>query len=163
MELSLLPAVLAGTGAGLVLTAVHLGIRAAGADLRMDVTRMWSSMLGMTGGAGRAAGLGTHLVMSVAVGLLYALGFRVFDADDALWLWGLLGGLLHYGIAGLVIGAVPAIDRRVTPRIPAPGIYATDLGLADVGGFLVGHLAYGAAFGILYAVLHPAGGMAVAF
>jgi hypothetical protein len=159
-----IPAALAGLGAGAVMILARLALRAAGADLRMDVTQMWRAMLGVRGTRGFATGLGMHAVVSVLVGIAYAVGLRVlFGADDALWLWGLVGGLIHYAIAGLFLGIAPEVVHDVPERIPAPGPFATRLGRADVIGFLVGHLAFGVSFGILYALLHSAGGWNVAF
>lgn len=164
MEIHLAAAAVAGLGAGVVMVAPRLLMRALGIQLRMDVVLMWTTMLRLEGGVGRAAGIGMHLAVSVIIGLLYAVGLRlIFGADDALWLWGLLGGLIHWVIAGAFLVVAPEMNPEMPSRVPAPGAYAYRLGAADVGGFLLGHLAYGLSFGILYALLHPAGGLAAAF
>ncbi|MFN2483527.1 MAG: hypothetical protein ABR509_01135 [Candidatus Limnocylindria bacterium] len=56
-----------------------------------------------------------------------------------------------------------ALNPEMPQRIPASGIFASALGRADVAGFLVAHGAYGVSFGLLYALLHPAGGAGAAF
>ncbi|MDQ3879944.1 MAG: hypothetical protein M3295_02535 [Chloroflexota bacterium] len=157
-------AALAGLLAGVVMIATRLVIRAAGVDLRMDVLRMWSTMFRIHGAPGRWFGMGMHLLVSVVVGVVYALGLRyLFNATDAYWLWGLLGAAIHYVIAGAFLTIAPEMNPEMPQRIPAPGPFATKLGGADVGGFLAGHLTYGVSFAILYALLHPAGGASVAF
>ena len=164
MELDLGAAALAGLLAGVVMVATRLVIRASGVDLRMDVMRMWSTMFRVHGPAARWFGMGMHLLVSVVVGVLYAVGLRyLFNAADVFWLWGLVGGAIHYVIAGAFLAIAPEMNPEMPQRIPAPGVYATALGRADVVGFLAGHLAYGVSFAVLYALLHPAGGAAVAF
>lgn len=164
MEIDIPAAAGAGLAAGAVMLATRLLLRAVGLPLRMDVTLMWTSMLRIHGASGRAAGLAMHLVVSVVVGLVYAAGLRLLlGADDALWLWGLLGGLIHYVIAGAFLVVAPEMNPEMPERVPAPGVFASRLGGADVGAFLAGHLAYGVTFGIAYALLHPAGGIGTAF
>lgn len=164
MEIDVGAAALAGLVGGGVMLSTRLLLRLAGAPLRMDVTLMWSSMLRMRGGSGRAVGVAMHLVVSAVVGLIYAAGVRLlFGADDALWLWGVLGGVIHYMIAGAFLAIAPEMNSEMPERIPAPGVFAAHLGGADVGAFLLAHLAYGVSFGIAYASLHPAGGIGTAF
>ena len=164
MEIDLPAAAAAGLVAGAVMLAARLLLRLVGLRLQMDVTLMWSSMFGLHDASGRAVGLATHLVVSVAVGLIYAAGVRLlFGADDALWLWGLLGGVLHYVIAGAFLAVAPEMNPEMPESVPAPGMFAARLGGADVGAFLAAHLAYGLTFGIAYALLHPAGGIGAAF
>ena len=157
-------AVLAGLFAGIAMLTTRLGVRAAGVGIRMDVVRMWSTMFGVHGVRGRYFGVGVHVLVSVVVGLVYAWGLRhLFGADDALWLWGLLGGAIHYAIAGVFLLVAPEVNPDMPDRIPAPGMFASRLGAADVVAFMAGHLAYGLTFGIVYALLHRSGGASVAF
>lgn len=61
----------------------------------MDIVRMWGTMLKLDGGEMRVAGWVIHLVASAAIALIYAWGFDVLGVSDNLWLWGLLGGVIH--------------------------------------------------------------------
>ena len=151
-------AALAGLVAGVVMVVFRMGIRAAGVALRMDVIRMWVTMFRLRGTLGWVAGLAMHVLVSAGVGLFYAIGLQLLGAEDALWLWGLLGGSIHYAIAGLFLAVAPDLNPEMPDRIPAPGAFASRLGTADVAGFLVGHLAYGVAFALTYGLLHAAGG-----
>lgn len=162
MEPDLAAAGLAGLIAGAAMLLVRVSLRAAGLDLRMDVVRMWATIFRLRGGSGWMVGLVMHLVVSVAVGLVYAFGLRyIFNASDGLAVWGVIGGVIHYVIAGVFLTIAPDLNPEMPQRVPAPGMFAGRLGGADVAGFLAGHLAYGLAFGIAYAVLHPAGGGAL--
>ncbi|MFN2483523.1 MAG: hypothetical protein ABR509_01110 [Candidatus Limnocylindria bacterium] len=121
-------------------------------------------MFGVHGAGERWFGMAMHLAVSVVIGLAYAFGFAfLFHAAEALWLWGLVGGLIHWAIAGLFLAIAPEMNPEMPQRIAAPGMFASALGRADVVGFLIGHVAYGVSFGILYALLHPAGGAGAAF
>jgi hypothetical protein len=156
-------AALAGLLAGAVMVAVRLAIRAAGVKLRMDVMLMWSTLFHVHGGAERLVGLGMHLAVSAVVGLLYASGLALLGVGDGLLLWGVIGALIHYLIAGAFLVIAPDMNRDMPEVIPAPGIFAMKLGIPDAIGFLAGHLGYGVSFTVLYGLLHPAGGSAVVF
>ncbi len=157
-------AAVGGVIAGLAMLAPRLALRVAGARPRMDVAVMWSTMFRVQGTAGRLFGWGMHLLVSVVIGFVYAWGFRyLFGATDALWLWGLVGGAIHYVIAGVFLVIAPETNSQIPQRVPAPGAFAAKLGGVDVAAFLIGHLAYGVTFGIVYAVLHRAGGAGSAF
>ena len=162
MNLDAGAAVLAGLVAGVVMLAVRMAMRTAGIHLRMDVVRMWATFFRLAGTTGFTVGLAMHLLVSAGVGLVYALGLHyVFAATDALWLWGVLGGVIHYVIAGGFLAVAPDLNPEMPERIPAPGPYATRLGPRDVLGFLVSHLSYGLTWGVAYGLLHPGGGAAV--
>ena len=90
--------------------------------------------------------------------MIYALGFYLVGANDNLWLWGLVGGVVHYLIAGLVIGAM---HPEIPDRIAAQGAYYKRYGALDVVSFMTGHLTFGLLVGIFYGYL--TGGIAAAF
>ena len=157
------PVAAAGLVAGLLMLAVRSVLTALGVDLRMDLLLMWGTLFGLRGAAGRIAGLAMHAAMSVAIGAVYALGFHLLGVMDNLWLWGLLGGVVHWVLAGLFLTAVPAMHPEIPARRAAPGTFSRNFGRGDVAAFLAGHLAYGLAFAVVYAILHRAGGAAAAF
>jgi hypothetical protein len=165
MEFQLWPALAAGVIGGALMAGTRMLMKnVAGVDLRMDMPAMLGTMVGGDGTPARMTGMAMHLVLSALIGAVYAWGFAaLFNVRDNLWLWGLLGGAVHWAIAGLVIGMMPAMHPEVPGRLPAPGPFAKNLGMPDVPAFLMGHLLYGVAVGIVYALLHPAGGADVAF
>lgn len=157
-------ALIAGLIAGVVMELPAMSMKMMRVDMQMDINRTWGSMFGVHGGAGRGLGFLVHLALSALVGLIYAWGFpAMFNASDNLWLWGLLGGLIHWFIAGLFMGMLPAMHPEIPERQPAPGLFVKNFGMPDMPGFLMGHLLYGLTFGIAYAYLHSQGGGHIAF
>jgi hypothetical protein len=124
---------------------------AVGVDLKMDMARMWGTMVHVHGTTGRALGLLIHLVASGLIAVIYAWGFD------------LLGGAVHWVIAGMFLTVVPAMHSEIPEERPTPGPFAKNFGIPDVPAFLMGHLLYGVVVGIVYAILHSAGGMGAAF
>jgi membrane-bound metal-dependent hydrolase YbcI (DUF457 family) len=102
-----------------------------------------------------------HVLVSALVGVVYAFGFQLVGSSDRLWLWGLLGAVIHSVIAGLIIGFSPPMYREETS--PRPGLFARNFGATDVIGFVAGHLVYGLTVGIAYAFMHTGGGAELAF
>lgn len=157
MEADLLAAIVAGVAGGVVMIAARWGLRLAGVPLQMDVAMMWGTMFKLEGTAAYGVGWGVHLMMSVLIGLVYAWGFALLGVSaETAWLWGLLGGLIHWAIAGMMMGVLPAMHPRIPGEQPAPGFMVSNFGSAGVSAFLVGHLLYGLAFAVAYTALHGA-------
>lgn len=148
MEFDFWAAVAAGVIAGVAMSSVAVGMKPVG--LEMDPHQMWGTMLRARGVAGYLLGFVVHLLLSAAVGLIYGVAFDVVGADGSLWVWGLLGGSIHWFIGGLVMGTIPAVRPEIAERRRAPGIFLKNFGMPDVPAFLGDHLAYGLAFGIVY-------------
>ncbi|MDP8905110.1 MAG: hypothetical protein M3N29_07325 [Chloroflexota bacterium] len=161
MPVEFVPAVIAGVVAGVVMTAMLLMVKLANVGLQMDMHRTWGAMLRMYGTTGWLVGLIIHLVLSGAVGILYAVGFAILGVSDNLWLWGLIGGFVHWLIAGMFMGALDTMHPEIPDREPDPGAFALKFGVPDVPGFLMTHLAYGVVVGVAYAALTV--GIAAAF
>ena len=142
---------------------MSLMVKATGAPLEMSIIRMWGTMFKLHGTAMHLVGWIIHLVASAAIALLYAWGFDLLGVDDNLWLWGLIGGVIHWIVGGLFLAMVPPLHPELPERRPAPGAFASNYGALDMAGFLMTHLVYGLIVGILYAYWHSAGGSSVAF
>ncbi len=120
---------LAGLGGGLVFTIVMVGI-----DFLPTVARL-------VGSGSRVTGFVVHLLIADAIGVSYGLLFRrtSYDASSALG-WGISYGALWW-LAGpltllpLLLGSPPAWSAGEA---------------ADAFPALVGHLAYGAALGLVF-------------
>ncbi len=161
MEFQFLAAALAGAIGGAIMFGTRLVMKKmVGVDLKMDVARMWGTMMGVHGAPGRALGLAFHVVVSALIALIYAWAFDLLGLDGNLWLWGLVGGAVHWVIAGVFLAMVPAMHPEIPEQRPAPGAFAKNFGAPDVPAFLMGHLLYGLVVGILYAYLAGAGGAA---
>jgi hypothetical protein len=155
MEFELVPALTAGIVAGIAMILVRLGLRAAGIRLRMDVLLMWGTMLGQRGTSGRLVGWAMHLLVSIVIGVVYAAGFQILGvAEESAWVWGVLGGVVHWLFGGLFLAIVPQLHPEIPEGRGAPGPFARSYGALEVAAFIAGHLAYGVVFAISYALLH---------
>lgn len=162
MDFEFSPAVWAGLIAGTIMEMPVYLQKAIGLPVKQDIFRTWGTMLKLHGTPGRVAGVLVHELVAAAVALIYAWGFRfIFHADNRLWLWGLVGGVIHYAIAGVVVGMLPAVHPEIPERIPAQGPYYKNYGPLDMVTFLTGHLTFGLLVGILYGLF--TGGRGVAF
>ncbi len=100
VEFQFWPAVTAGVIGGAVMFGTRLMMKkVVGLDLKMDVTLMMPRRAGMPDA--KMVRLLMHLVVSGLIALVYAWGFEyIFGARDNFWLWGLLGGAIHWGLGG---------------------------------------------------------------
>ncbi len=89
-----------------------------------------------------------HLGMSLWIGTVYALGYKVTPLRPG-WRSGLAGGIVHWAIASVVTGAVSRIHPK-RRSLAMPGFGGIALGLPTALSFLAGHLLYGALFGWAY-------------
>jgi hypothetical protein len=104
------------------------------------------------GGGTIAAGTMMHLVLSALIGILYAWGFAQFWGD-ATWALGLLLGLVHWFIGGILLPMMDGMNRCVQDgRLRKFGAFGSGRGAMMVVGFLMGHLLYGLVVGWLYSV-----------
>ncbi len=81
--MELWPAAAAGAIGGTTMMIARLALRAAGLPLRMDVTRIWGTLVGVQGQAQRTLGVVVHIFVSIAVALIYAAGFDAVGASSA--------------------------------------------------------------------------------
>lgn len=165
MELELWPALFAGVAGGIMMEMATVVPRAADAGVKLDLHRMWGTMLGLRNPVAGLVGTVVHLVVSALIGLAYAWALdAVVDARGGLWVWGLVGGVVHWAIAGLFMGAVlPLLHRGIGRTHPPTGFFASQLGIEDVAAFFFGHLLYGVTFGVMYAYLWAGAGAERAF
>ncbi len=157
------PALVAGMLGGALMTVMRMLLRMTAVPLRLNVPRLWSTMVRVHGTAGRAVGLAIHIAGSGLLALFFAGAFALADVSNQLWLWGLLGGSILWVIAGLFMGIIPMMHPEIPARQPAPGFFVMNCGVPDVVTFFVGHLIYGVVVGIVYALFHSSGGLHAAF
>ncbi len=162
MQFELAPAIVAGLLAGLVMEGPVYMQKGLGLPVKQNIFRTWGRMMKLTGGPGYAAGFLFHEALAAAIALIYALGFQILGADDRLWLWGVLGALIHYALAGPVVAMLPSLDPE-TEVVGAQGFAYRHYGALDVATSFVGHMAFGVLTAIFYALLHSMGGPGAAF
>ena len=150
MSFELGPSALAGVVGGVMMIVARLLLRAAGMPLRMDVTRIWGTLVGVLGRAERPVGVVIHVVVSIAVAIVYAAGFDLMDAANVMILWGVLAALVHWLIAGLMMSVLPVAHPEMPGERLSPGAFVKNFGKPDVVGFFIGHLVYGTIVAIVY-------------
>ncbi len=97
------------------------------------------------------AGMAMHLMISVLVAFVYAFAFEILGS--ATWLWGLIFGVVHWAIAGLMLPMMDGMNSCVQRNAMAPmQMFASGYSGGAVT-FLTSHLIYGAVVGWLYTVL----------
>ncbi len=116
----------------------------------IELFRTWGqNLLCFDGGAGYFAGFLFHQGIAVFAAILYALLFDVVEADDNLWLWGLIGALVHYALVGPVVAKIPSLDPE-TGVVGAQGFAYKNYGALDVATSFIGHMGFGLSTGIFY-------------
>ncbi len=153
MTVEIIPAVIAGLIAGTVMEGPVYMQKALGLPVKQNIFRTWGqNLLTIPGAMGYVAGFLFHLALSVLAGVLYALFFHLIGVQDNFWLWGLIGGLIHYLIAGPIVAIIPSLDPE-TGAVGQQGFAYKNYGALDVMTSFVGHLTFGLLTGIIYGAL----------
>ena len=156
-------AALAGLVAGALMETPLYLQRALRTSVHQDVFAEGGRLLGVRGRLQRPVGYLGHAALSVIIALAYAGFFQAMGARDHLLAWGALGGLVHFAVGGLVVGAIfPVVDRLPGLVASTPGFAYVRYGRRDVLTFLGGHLSFGMLLGLFYPALHPAVGLPAA-
>ncbi len=77
----------------------------AGLGVRQDIFAETGAILRVPKRWQRVAGWFGHAVTAVVVAMLYRVLFEAVQADSHLVAWGIVGGVVHFGVGGLVVGA----------------------------------------------------------
>ena len=164
VSLDPLAAAVAGLIAGLVMETPAYLQRALHLPLRQDVFSEGGLLLGVRGRAQRLVGYLGHAGLSAVIALLYVVLFHTVAALDHLMAWGVLGGLVHFAVGGLVVaGVFPVVDPdSAAAGLRGVGFAYARYGRRDVLTFLAGHVGFGSLLGLLYSGLHPALGIPAA-
>jgi hypothetical protein len=155
-------AVLAGLIAGAVMEGPVYLQKAMGLPVKQNIFRTWGILFGQRGTAGYIIGFLFHQLIAVVAAILYAVFFNLIGVEGDLWLYGLLGGLIHYALAGPIVAIIPSLNPD-TGNLREQGFAYKNYGALDVVTSLVGHLAFGTLVGILYGYFHSGGGSGLAF
>lgn len=153
-------AILAGLIAGLIMEGPVYLQKAVGLPVKQNIFRTWGNMFGLNGTGGYVTGLLFHEVLAAGIAVLYALFFRAIGVEGDLLLWGLVGALIHYAMAGPVVKFLPSIDPQ-TGVVGQQGFAYRDYGALDVATSFIGHMSFGVLTALFYALLHPSGGSAL--
>ncbi|MCI0398377.1 MAG: hypothetical protein L0332_24355 [Chloroflexi bacterium] len=146
--MNILGAVVAGLVGTIVITMVMAIAPKMGLP-QMDMVGMLGSMFSRE--SNRLVGLALHLMMGVIFALIYALLWNAgIGAVNALW--GIIFGVVHWLIVGIMMGGMPMMHAGVKAgAVAAPGVYMMNNGglMAFMGG-LIGHLVFGLVVALVY-------------
>lgn len=142
--------------AGVIAAAVMaLGLwiaRAVGVT-EFNLGHFWGSMItGTTTSGSQILGFIITLILGGLIALLYAAVFEAIGRSS--WGWGLLLGVVHLIIGGLVLGWISAVHPSIPEVIRDPGYYTANFGPDSVAGFGLLHLIFGAIVGGIYNPVH---------
>ena len=142
----------AGVAGGLAMELSAASSRLAGFGRMSMVSYEGCMLTGKSSGAGSyLAGMAMHLALSVLIAFAYAWAFEAIWAEAA-WLYGLALAVPHWVIGGLIVPLFDRLSGCVRRGVvkPLKPFASGERSAAFV--FLVGHLTYGAAVGLLYGV-----------
>ncbi len=162
IDVEIWPAVLAGLIAGAIMEGPVYAQKALGLPVKQNIFRTWGNLFGLRGPAGYLVGMVFHEVLAAVIAIGYAVFFRLIGVDGNLWLWGLVGALVHYTLAGPVVKIIPSIDPD-SGEVGKQGFAYRNYGALDVATSFVGHMSFGVLTGIFYGLLHSGGGAGLAF
>lgn len=141
-------AFLAGVVAGVLVSAFSAVARALGVPVHFEL--LLGTILGHPPSLWTwLGGLAAHLVLAGLIGLVYGWAFETLSGR-ADWRVGLVFGVVHAVVVGLLLWMVPAVHPLVPERIPAPGAFLSRAGVVGVLLELALHMMYGAVVGALY-------------
>ncbi|MBX3207401.1 MAG: hypothetical protein KF764_20300 [Labilithrix sp.] len=140
-------AILFGVLGAAAISLLTAAVRAAGVPISIEI--VLGTLAGLQAGAAFGLGLLIHLVMGGLFGLLYGYLFEnVWDHGGAST--GMLTAVVHAALIGTLLGLVPQSHTLVPGRMPDPGPFFANLGVAGVLTFFGAHLVYGAIVGAGY-------------
>ncbi|MBA3467080.1 MAG: hypothetical protein H0T21_06685 [Gemmatimonadaceae bacterium] len=137
----------AGIVGGVAMTLLAWLGRQMGIGLNGEM--MLGTMVSSPGSAAWLIGFAMHMMLSVAIALIYAWGFERVTHRAGLVV-GLGFAVIHVILAGMVMGIIPAIHPMIPEQMPAPGAFMANMGTSFVALFVIEHLVFGAIVGAMY-------------
>jgi len=148
--MNILAAIVSGVVGTAVMTMVMVMAPKMGMP-KMDIIGMLGTMFSKD--SNRAMGGGMHLMMGIIFALIYAVLWNA-GIGSATVVGGLIFGVVHWLISGLMMGGVPMMHAGVKAgTVTAPGIYMTNSGgmMSFMGG-LIGHAIFGIVVALTYSL-----------
>jgi hypothetical protein len=70
----------------------------------------WGILFGKRGTAGYVIGFPFYELIAAVAVVLYAVFFNLIGVEGDLWLYGLIGGLIHWTLAGPIVAIIPSLN-----------------------------------------------------
>ena len=151
--MSIVGAVVAGL-AGTIVMSIALAMGPQMGMPKMDFVGLLGSLFSPK--QNRAVGWILHLLIGVFWAFVYAAVWAAGIGSPDVTI-GALFGIVHWLIAGLLIGLVSAVHAGARAgTVQAPGFYLLNLGgsMGFFGG-LMGHIIFGLTVGLVYPIFRP--------
>ena len=149
------PAIGAGIiGGGIMSLMLYMGIAMMPRQMKMNLFLMLGTMMVADTKMAYVADAMMHGAMSIVFGLLHVAFYNAFDLGSALVAWGVVFGLVHWIVTGVMLGMVPMMHPLMRAgRMDAPGAFALGYPPATALGFLMLHVVFGVLVGAFYTAL----------
>ncbi len=147
-------AAVAGLLAGQLMEAPTYLQRAAGLGLRQDIFAEGGAILRAPRRYRRLGGWAGHATLAAAIVLLYATFFQAVAHNDHLAPGGACSPAPSTAFSAGSSWAPGPTCTPTFPTISPAGVFYRHYGRHDVVEFVIGHLWFGLAAGVLYALLH---------
>lgn len=146
--MSVLGAIIAGV-IGTIVISILMAMSPKMGMPEMNMPKMLGSMFGLP--PNMAMGWVIHLMMGSIFALIYAYLWSAGLGTASVGS-GLLFGLVHWLVVGLVMGMMPMMHAGIkSGEVPEPGVYMLkDGGAMGFMGGLVGHLVFGLVVALVY-------------
>ncbi len=137
--------------AGVVGTVVISMIMAMAPMMGMPKMAIWEMLRSMFNKEGNLAlGWIIHFMMGVIFAIIYAALWAA-GIGSATLVSGIVFGMVHFLIAGLVMGGMPMMHAGIKAgTVQAPGVLMLNAGVMGFMGGLIGHAVYGLAVALVY-------------
>jgi uncharacterized membrane protein YagU involved in acid resistance len=137
--------------AGLAGTAVISMLMAMGPRIGMPKMAIWEMLGTMFSKEGNLAlGWIIHFMMGVIFAIIYAALWAA-GIGSATLVSGIVFGVVHFLIAGLVMGGMPMMHAGIKAgTVQAPGVLMLNAGVMGLMGGLIGHAVYGLVVALVY-------------
>ncbi len=137
--------------AGLAGTAAISMLMAMGPRMGMPKMAIWEMLGSMFSKEGN---VGLGWIIHFMMGALFAIVYTALWAagiGSATLVSGLLFGIAHFAIVGLMMGGMPMLHAGIKAgTVRAPGVYMLNAGFMGLLGGLIGHVVYGLVVALVY-------------
>ena len=133
---------------------LYMGIAMMPRQMKMNLFMMLGTMMVRDTRMAYIAGATMHTMMSIVFGLVHVAFYNAFGLESSLVAWGIVFGLVHWLITGMMLGAVPIMHPLMRAgTMDPPGAFALGYPRTTAMGFLMLHVVFGILVGAIYTAL----------
>ena len=145
--MNIIGAIVAGVVGTIVMSMIMVMAPKMGMP-KMAIWEMLGSMFNKNGN--NVLGWVIHFMMGVIFAIIYAALWAA-GIGSATLLSGVIFGVVHFLIAGLMMGGMPMMHAGIKAgTVKAPGVLMLNSGVMGLMGGLIGHVIYGLVVALVY-------------